>query len=372
MVKTGLWVHVCVRQLPPTCHLRSNCIAKNCLGSSQAPAGRGALSYIVNLCCRVPEWTSGAFKPYGQNKPLGARSRGSAPAHIWLKVNCIAGESQASTARGALSYIVNLCWRVPEWNWGAFEPNGQNGPLGAGLRRSAPAYMWLKVKRLCGGYPGIPPNPLRPRWTKLHRKSMLWRPWMDLGGLWALWTKRALEARFRASAPAHMCIEVQLHRGGFSRILASPCRWRCSKLHRKPMLTRPLKDLRAFEHCGQNGPLLQVCVCQPTPTCDLRSNGIAGYSLGSPQPPAGRGALTYIGNLCWRVPEWALGAFKRYGQNGPLGARLRPSTPNDMWLKVKLHRGGLPGIPSTPRRQRCTNLHRKPMLTRPWTGRGGL
>ena len=84
----GLWVHVCVRQLSPTCDLRSNCMAGDSLGSSQSSAGRGALSYIRNLCWRAPEWTWGPFEPYGQNGPHGARLRASAVAHMWLKVKC--------------------------------------------------------------------------------------------------------------------------------------------------------------------------------------------------------------------------------------------------------------------------------------------
>ena len=137
MVKMGFLMHVCVRQLSPSCDLRSNCMTEDSLGSLQPPAGRGALRYIANLC-----------------------------------------------------------WRAPELTWGPFQPYGQNGPLGARLRASALAHMWLKVKLLCGGFPRIPSIPRRPRCTKLHREPMLTRPWMDLGPLWALWSKWASGCTF--------------------------------------------------------------------------------------------------------------------------------------------------------------------------------
>ena len=118
MVKMGLWVHVCVRKLPPTSDLRSTFIAGDSLACPQPPADRGELSYIGNLSWRVSEWSWGAFEPYSPNGPLGARLRASAPAHKWLKVKLHRGDSLASpqppASRGALSSIGNLCWRVPD------------------------------------------------------------------------------------------------------------------------------------------------------------------------------------------------------------------------------------------------------------------
>ena len=137
MCKMGLWVHVCVRQFPPTSALRSNCIAEDSLATPHPPAGHGALSYIGNLC-----------------------------------------------------------WRVPEWSWGAFEPYSKNGHMRARLRESASAHKCLKVKLHHGGFLSIPLAPRRRRCTKLHREPILTRPWMELGGLWALWSKWASGCRF--------------------------------------------------------------------------------------------------------------------------------------------------------------------------------
>ena len=195
-----------------------------------------------NQCCRVPEWTWGAFEPYSQNVPLGAGLSMSALAHMWLKVKLHRGDYleslQLPAGRGALRYIGNLCWRVPEWTWGEFQPYAQNGPLGSSLHALLPAHMRLKVKLHRGEVPGIPPTPRSTQWAKL---TMLTRPWMDLAG-------------------------------GLSLMVKTGC-W------------------------------MHVCVRQLPPTCDLRSNCIAGNFLASPRLLAGRSAQSYIGNQCWRVPE---------------------------------------------------------------------
>ena len=196
----GLSVHVCVRQLPPTCDLRSNCIVRDCLGYPQTPAGRGALTYIGNLCWRVPKWTwkfSSLMVQMGLWVHVCVRHL---PPTCDLRSNCMAGDClgcpQPLAGRGALTYIGNLCWRVPEWNWGGLWALWSNVPLVARLRASAPAHKWLKVKLIRGGFPGIPSAARRPRCRKLHREPMLTRPWMELGGLWPFWSKWASGCMF--------------------------------------------------------------------------------------------------------------------------------------------------------------------------------
>ena len=49
-IHTGLWVHVCWRQLTPTADFRSNSIIGDYLGSLKLQKGSGALIHIGNLC----------------------------------------------------------------------------------------------------------------------------------------------------------------------------------------------------------------------------------------------------------------------------------------------------------------------------------
>ena len=213
------------------------------------------------------------------------------PPKTHLRSKCKCGKSlgsgQLPKLLGALMCIGNLCWGVTVWTWGAFEPYGQNGPVSARLRAPAPARMWLKVKLHRGGFPCILPN--SPQ-AVLHKVT--------------------------------------------------------SGTYADASLNGPR---RPFSPMVKTGLWLHVCLRKLPPTCDLRSNGIAGDSLASPRLPASRSALRYIGNLCWRVPKWTWGAFDPYGQDGPLSARLRASPLTHMWFEVKPHRGEVPGIPPTPR-----------------------
>ena len=92
LVKSKLWMHVCVRQLPPKAALKSNCNAGDSPGALVLPAARNALKSMMRASQHGPESTQETCGPSGQKQTTGARMRVSAPVRTRIKVKLHRGK----------------------------------------------------------------------------------------------------------------------------------------------------------------------------------------------------------------------------------------------------------------------------------------